>query len=243
MRLLVTRPLQEARATAARLAGLGHEALLSPVIKIGALAPDLPDGEFRAILATSAHAFLADSVPGILGRYGDVSIYVAGSKTWHAGQSLARQVGMPHILVVHAAGDARGLADKLVPWPPSRFLYLAGRDRKPHVEALLTAAGHAVVILETYAADKTDCLNEAIEADLHAGGIDGVLHYSRRSAEIFLDLAQKAGLDGQARHLRHFCLSSDVAQPLLAFGAHSVQIAAAPNERSLFELLSSSTMD
>ena len=134
--------------------------------------------------------------------------------------------------------DARGLAAILAPRPPSRFLYLAGRDRKPDVEALLSNAGHCVVTIETYAALAVTQFRKRTLIAFHAGEIDAVMHYSRRSAEIFLDLAKNADLTEKTLHLQHYCISDDTAEPLRAIGALHVHVAEKPDAAGFFDMIS-----
>jgi uroporphyrinogen-III synthase len=63
-----------------------------------------------------------------------------------------------------------------------------------------------------------------------------VLHYSRRSAELFIALAQRAELWSQATKLAHFAFSPDVAEPLAAAGART-KVATHPDEDHLLALL------
>jgi uroporphyrinogen-III synthase len=68
-------------------------------------------------------------------------------------------------------------------------------------------------------------------------GVDGVLHFSRHSAEAFLNAASNAGLlEIALAKPVHYCLSSQVAEPLRAAGAANFRIAARPDEASLIEL-------
>ena len=49
---------------------------------------------------------------------------------------------------------------------------------------------------------------------LTAGWLDGVLHFSRRSAATYVDCAAAAGITEPALAPVHYCLSQQVAQPL-----------------------------
>jgi uroporphyrinogen-III synthase len=62
-----------------------------------------------------------------------------------------------------------------------------------------------------------------------------VLHYSRRSADIFQGLACNAGLD--LSKINHVCISHDAAAPLLAAGIHEVLIAKTPDEQAMFAIV------
>jgi uroporphyrinogen-III synthase len=88
-----------------------------------------------------------------------------------------------------------------------------------------------------YRAAETSGFARELQSALQAGALDGVLHYSRRSAQAFLAGAEAAGLLPTALKLRHYCLTFDVSVPLELAGAR-VRIAARPDETALVELLS-----
>ena len=227
MRILVTRPLREGQATARRLRAMGHTPMLAPLLAIAGLEADLPPGPFDALLATSANAFLAPKPQT------GVVLHVAGARTARAAQA----AGWPAPAAI--APDARALVAALLRAYPAgaSFLYLAGRDRKSDVETLLRAAGHAVSVAETYAAEAASAFPPPVRAALADGTLHAALHYSRRSAAMFIALAQASGLAAQAAALLHLCLSHDVAAPLARLGATRILCATAPDEASLLDLL------
>jgi uroporphyrinogen-III synthase len=79
--------------------------------------------------------------------------------------------------------------------------------------------------------------NADVRSAIAGGGIDGVLHYSPRTAGAFIAAAVAAGIMDSAMEISHFCLSSQVAAPLSAAGAATVTIAGAPNEAALLALI------
>jgi uroporphyrinogen-III synthase len=79
-------------------------------------------------------------------------------------------------------------------------------------------------------------LEPATVKSLRRGRIDAVLHYSERSATLFVRLADRAGIIDDIRKTRHLCLSSAVAEPLRSIGINP-EIAAVPEEEALLELL------
>ena len=97
------------------------------------------------------------------------------------------------------------------------------------------ACGYSVAAV--YRAAKAERFPRAAEAALAAGRIDGVLHYSRRSAQAYLDCAQAAEMLNRALRPCHYCLSAQVAEPLLAAGAADIRVAARPEEAALVELI------
>jgi uroporphyrinogen-III synthase len=116
------------------------------------------------------------------------------------------------------------------------LLYLAGQDRSGDLAAAL-ADSLCVRTVTVYRAVKIDRFPPAIAAALASGQVDGVLHFSRRSAEAFVDCARAGALMEQALASSHYCGSRQVAEPLLAAGAKNVRIAAVPEESALLDLI------
>jgi len=141
--------------------------------------------------------------------------------------------------VSSAYGDvsdlARLVAARIKPAAP--LLYLAGADRFGDLAGALGGRGFVVRTVVVYRAAAATGLPRAAAAAL-AGGIDGVLHFSRRSAEAYANGARAAGLlEGALKTPIHFCLSAQVAEPLAQAGAADIRIAARPVETELLALI------
>ena len=228
VRVLVTRPEASARRTAQKLSALGHEPVLAPVLRIESTDQPPPAENFDAILLTSANA-----VPA-LGRLDSrrKPVFTVGERT----AARAREAGFE---VRSAGGDARALTALLrteLP-PPASLLHVAGLHRKPEPQASLEALDYGVIVWTAYAARKLERLPASLVADIRAGRADAALHYSRRSAEILLQLAGEAGISGPLLAIGHACLSDDVAQPFRAAGAARVVVAEHPSEEALLARL------
>jgi uroporphyrinogen-III synthase len=230
MRVLVTRAAEDAARTAARLAVCGHETILSPVIEIVPTGAILPEEIFDGVIATSAHAFAGlAQVPRALRS---TVLLVAGSRTAEAAQRAG--FGVAETVAVDVQALLAAMAENFP--EPFRFLYLAGRDRKPDLERDLRARGHDVTIVETYVAQAASALSDAAVAALRDERLDTVLHFSPRSAAIFVDLVARAGLSSNAARVRHIAISDDSAQPLRARSWH-VDVAATPDEDAVLACL------
>ncbi len=227
-RVLLLRAPADAVRTAQKLQVMGIGAVTSPVIDIVATGAEPPPGPYDAALASSAKGVEAvkslDALQGL-------PLHIVGETTAAA----ARKRGFAPEIV---AGNAAAILPVLLTYyvRPAHFLYLAGRDRQPALEAGLQAAGHRVTAVEVYEARAADELTPEARASLGSGGIAAALHYSRRSAEIFLSLASVAGLDAKLGIFPHIALSGDVAAPLRASGLN-VAVAAKPDEKHLLEAL------
>ena len=231
VRVLLTRAADDAARTADTLLAAGHDVVLSPVIEIVALEATWPASVVDAVLATSANAFeVPDFGPAPEARR-LMPLFLVGERTVER----AREHGFEGASIVAANAAALSLAFGTMAHRPRRLVYLAGRDRKPDIEAALADAGQVVEVLEVYRAQATAALTEEAETAIRAKDLDAVLHYSRRSATLFAELASGRGLDISG--LRHLCLSGDVAAPLHERGLPHVEIAGAPNEAALLGLL------
>jgi uroporphyrinogen-III synthase len=219
----------DAERTADKLRALGFAPMVSPAIEIVATGASMPGGAFDAVLATSAKGL---EHAGDAGAVRALPLHVVGART----AQIAKQLGWRPDLVT---GDAEALLTLLRARyaAPARFLYLTGRERRDDLEAGLRAAGHAVTTVETYEARAARSLSsEALDA-LTNGEIDAALHYSKRSAEIFLRLARAAGLAEKLRGVTHLALSPDVAEPLEHAACARVLVAQRPDEDHLLRLL------
>lgn len=231
MRVLVLRPGDGARRTAARLAELGHEAICSPVLETVATGERAPPGDFDGVIATSAQAFRFVETAS-LRPYLRLPAMCVGARTAAA----AREAGFADIRV--EAADAAQLARAITEAPPTiRLLYLAGRDRKPGLETALETEGVAVAPWIVYEARAVAALRDDVLGALRSGKLDAALHFSRRSAAVFCDLAAAAHLQDEARALLHVAISADAARGLAPLRSSRISVAAAPDEAHMLALL------
>ncbi|WP_372425422.1 uroporphyrinogen-III synthase [Salinarimonas chemoclinalis] len=227
--VLVCRAAEDARRTTARLRAEGFSTLSAPLIETRATGEPAPTGPFDAVLVTSAKAapFLARA--GLdLAR---TPILAVGERTAEA----VRDAG--GVDVATAEGDAVSMIARVRATfgPGTRFLHVGGRDRKAEPDASLRAGGYAVAAWPAYEAAPVP-LDAAAGAALAAGAVDAVLHYSRRSATLFVEALVGAGLADHGRSLLHAAISADAAEPLRAAGATRIAVAAEPSEDALLRV-------
>ncbi len=233
MRILFTRPKADAERTAAALRARGHDVVIAPLLDIELLSdPDLGAGPWRAILVTSANAVRAIVQHRRHDELRGVAVFTVGQ---HTAQAM-RDAGFTD--VASADGNVTDLA-KLVAArvkPQERLLYLAGEERSGDLAGLLRARDFAVHTALVYRAVVAKTLPGHAAAAVKAG-IDGVLHFSRRSAEAYVNAVRAGGLqDAGLTRPVHFCLSARVAEPLKEAGAGQIRVAARPEEAALIEL-------
>ncbi|MBA1155055.1 uroporphyrinogen-III synthase [Microvirga mediterraneensis] len=226
-RILVTRSAEDAARTAERLAALGHDSCLAPVTRIVPTGDPAPAMPYDALIVTSAHA--ADALADLDRQK---PVFAVGEHT----AEVVRAEGFSRISV--ADGDAVSLS-RLIreQLPPGLvLLHVTARHHKEEPALSLRRAGFTVVQWEAYEAQAVEALPEAAVEALRTGQIGAALHYSRRSADLVVRLVEEAGPASSLRAFPHFCLSADVAAPLLAVGAE-VRTAEDPSEDALLRLL------
>jgi uroporphyrinogen-III synthase len=235
VRLLVTRPEPDGARTAAALRARGHAVLPAPLLRVEAIDCDIADAAYGAVVMTSANAARAVASHPRLAALAALPAFAVGRRTADA----ARGAGFRDVR--SAGGDKADLLALLRAQYPGRrgpLLYLAGEDRAGELD--LAAAGVPVVTAVVYRAVAVERLPDAVAAALGSGDIDGVLHFSRRSADAYLACAGRAGVLQRALAPLHFCLSAAVAEPLAAVGAAAaVRIAPRPDEAAMIELVGS----
>lgn len=230
MRVLVFRPQPDAERSTEALRDRGQKPIVAPLFTVAPSAEPMPAGPFDALVLTSANAVpaLAEAPPAWRG----LPAFCVGSRTAEA----ARAAGF-------APQSAKGNRSALLALildglpPAQKLLFVAGRDRHDDLPEQLRAAGHVVTIWTAYEAKAVEALPEPAAEALRSGQVDAALHYSPRSAQVFLDLAGKAGLAEQARALPQLALSAEIAAPLIAAGADTVLVAEHPEEAALFAAL------
>ena len=233
MRLLVTRPEPDNERTAAALRARGHAVTLAPLLHIAAVGEaDLGGAPWGAILLTSANAARAIALHPRRGKLLRLPVLAVGRSSAEA----ARAAGFAD--VVSADGDGRDLARLAAArLSGSRLplLYLAGEDRAGDLVGELAAHGLTVRTVVIYRAASASAFPQGVRAALEQGRIDGVMHFSRRSADTYVACAGEFLLPALAPV--HYCLSAGVAEPLKRAGAKRIRVAAQPEEASLLALV------
>lgn len=232
MRVLLTRPEVDARATASVLRDLGHDVMVDPVLDIrftDALRPDL-DGVSHW-LATSRNGvralvhFDADrSVP----------LLAVGSST----AALAREEGFS---TVHDANgdvsDLIRLVRQQVPADGGILFHAAGSEVSGDLAAALAGVGYRVRRQVLYAAVPAGALRPETLAALDNHAVDAVLFYSPRSAACFAALVAASGRLDECRSVAACCISQRAAVALQNISFRRVLAAPRPRQSDLLDLL------
>lgn len=239
MAVLLTRPHPDNEDSAARLRAQGRKVLLAPMLRFEGLGlTDEPSGPFDAVIVTSANALRAIE-PQLAGT--DLTtrlLFAVGERS----ASAARRMGFRNVIA--AGGDSARLRDRVLQSvedselpAKSRLLYLTGADTSRDLGRELAAHGVSVVPRMTYRMIALSSLPAETREAFAAGEVEAVLHYSRRSAAVFLEVVRQEGLEISALAVPQCVISANVASVLHEAGATQVNVAASADENALFEAL------
>jgi uroporphyrinogen-III synthase len=233
VRLLLTRPEPDAQRSAAALRALGHEPIIAPLLRIEPVADaQIGPGPWLGILTTSANAAHAVETHARFRELRAVPVFAAGNRSAQA----MREIGFAD--VTSADGNVGDLVQLVVERtkPGASLLYLAAGERAGDLAGDLRSRGYIVHTTIVYRAIAAGDLPRAA-SDALTRGIGGVLHFSRRSAEAYVEAARASGLLASALKPIHYCLSAQVAEPLAHAGASDIRVAPRPAEAALIELI------
>ncbi|MFC4352121.1 uroporphyrinogen-III synthase [Fodinicurvata halophila] len=231
MRLLLTRPQEDAQETLRALESQGHEVWLEPLLEIRDRNEAVVDLQgVQALMVTSRNGLRA--YMRLCGQR-DLPVYAVGP----ASAATARDAGFTE---VHSAdGDAVKLAElvrrELDP-AAGALLHPAGRDVAGGLSKRLESAGYELRRVVLYDALPARAFSAATNALLRADTLDAVLLFSPRTAETFARLVLQAGLASACESLAAFCLSPAVASAA-CLPWRSVHTAEAPNQEAMLEMI------
>ena len=222
MRVLVTRPLDDARQTASLLEAAGHQPLLAPFMTVNFLDAALPEN-VQGLVATSANG-----VRGFcrLDARRGMPLFAVGSHT----ADVAREAGFNDVRATD--GDAAALTKAITDCAiAGTLLHLAGKDRgdvlAQNLPGLVSVTLYEAVAAAHFPADARSALTD--------NKIDAALFFSPRSARIFGGCAAADGLSMGG--VIAACLSPAVADGLAGLSFREVRIAAQPSQKALIGLL------
>jgi uroporphyrinogen-III synthase len=236
MRLVVTRPQQDAEPLARQLVAAGHEVIMAPLLSIAPVGAPIPERDYQAVLITSANGARALEGRRELERLKKAMAIVVGPA------SAAAALGAGFARVEQADGDVASLArTAIASLGPKNgpLLHVSGAVTAGDLASTLAESGFEVDRVVAYEAHPAQALPGDCAAEMAAGKADGVTLYSPRTARIWVELVLAADLATRAAQMNHYCLSDNVAREVhegLGAGV-AVQVAPRPDEAALIEMI------
>ncbi|CCQ75375.1 uroporphyrinogen-III synthase [Magnetospira sp. QH-2] len=228
MRLMITRPLDDARPLAELLESRGHQTILEPLLTVAPLAgAPLDLNRVQALLVTSANGVRAFAQ---VNPQRDLSVLAVGDASARA----AREAGFSK--VASASGDVNTLAElvrsSLSP-AEGTLLHVAGSKVAGDLAGMLAGDGFAYRRAVLYTTRKARDLSETAISALKQGEVDGVVFFSPRTAATFVSLATADGVGDRLTEVTAFCLSQAVVDKARAAHWKDLRVAAHPDQASM----------
>lgn len=230
--VLVTRPRADAERTAAGLAALGLDPIIAPMLEERFTGVALPDATgFAAIALTSANGVRALAAHPQGEEFSALRVYAVGEHT----AAEARAAGFDHVSA--AEGTLADLARAIIADRRSgKILYPAAHHQSGDLAGLLAEAGLTVDMRVLYEMQPATMLPPGLAERLGTGAIDGVVFYSRRTAQIFAGLVASRDYGELRGRIYCLCLSENVAQPLIESHFLRIGLADYPSHEAMMTL-------
>lgn len=235
MKLLVTRPAEDAKRQAVPFQELGHEVIIRPLMEVAfpRLTPLRLQG-VQGLIATSRNALRGLARNGCFDAAKRLPIVCVGDAT----ASFARELGFVQVLA------GKGAAKDLIPLityskvpDGGALLYITGQHLAFDLEKPLKARGFAVPRVIIYEANEADKAGMTAFAEALRAGVEGVVLMSPRTATICVKAINQFKLGREATAPTWYCYSSAVARPLREIDGMTIAIACSPTEPDLLELI------
>lgn len=224
--VLVTRPADDAGELCDAVRAAGFIPMLAPMLDIIPLHPTLPSfDDSQAIVFTSMNGVRhCPAVPR------DRPVYCVGDRTADA----ARAAGFT--TVVSASGDINDLEAVLAGAnlkPDRAILHVCGVD----VVRPLSVPGVRVEPLVVYRADMVTRLPWVVRVLIRLGFVTGVLFFSARTGQAFVNATKKVGLDRACDGIGALCLSDSVVESVSDLPWRELYTAQRPDRAAMLDLL------
>jgi uroporphyrinogen-III synthase len=231
MRVLITRPIEDAKPLADALSESGIDVQIEPLLEVTPLDDaEIDLDNVQALLFTSANGVRAFA--GLNPRR-DLKTFTVGDGSAEA----ARRAGFAQ--VESAKGDIEALTalvvDRLKPEDGVLF-HAAGTVTAGDLKSRLEGLGFQVRRAQLYDAKIATQLSTETRANLTLGGIDAILLFSPRTARTFAELWRGAGSPSLG-NIFAICLSAAVAREIDTLGWAGVDIADRPDLPSMLALV------
>ncbi|WP_404382349.1 uroporphyrinogen-III synthase [Caenispirillum salinarum] len=236
MRVLITRPLADARTTADLMRDRGVEPVIEPLFSISIIpAANADTTDAQGFLITSANG--ARSLAETLERDHPEAFGLPAYCVGEASAATARERGFSQVR--SADGDVTALAAlvRAKARPEDGVLvHAAGTHVAGDLSGLLEEEGFSVRRQRLYETRQAVALSRETADLLATKSVHAALFYSPRTAKIFVDLARKAKVADACADIVAYCLSQAVADDLRQIPFARVRTAAEPNQDSLLAL-------
>lgn len=229
---LITRPQDQGQKTQKALQGIGIECILEPLMEIQPVDFSPPDmANLGAIVITSAQALKAlDS----LKIEKTLPLYCVGHET---SQELAQKGFQTIFMSPLGAQDLCSVIQKNQASQQGKILYLSGADISIPLDTILKDKGYDIKRVICYESLLRQELSGDVVKKIQQKQISGVLLYSKRTAEHFMQLIHDLGCVDALQNMDAYTLSHQILSPKSRQFFNRMMFPEIPQEADLMELI------
>lgn len=235
MRVLVTRPEHDAREFESELRKRGHEPVSHPMLSIAIDdGPVLDLHDIGMIVFTSANGVRA-AARRMTER--SIAVLAVGPAT----ASEATSQGFTSVTTIAGEGT-NGILEHLAAHPVlkgTRLLHISGADVAGDLVTQAGTMGFSITRRQLYRAVAAASLAPGLRQHLQQGTLEAATFFSPRTAKIFCDLVEEAGLAAQSKHLVACAISRNAAKSLETLTFRKVLVAQNATASAMLDLLDS----
>ncbi len=208
-KILITRPKAQGLNFARQTCLDMDDFLFEPLIEIRLIDVTLPDlNIYDGVIITSAHA--KDALPE------SIKCYSVGDY----------------------APTAKELAVRIIRDNPNemlRLLYIRGADVAFDMKYALSE--HKIDELISYEAVAAHALSDELIASFKNGNIGAIAFFSKRTAEIFVKLAQKADILDNMKDIKALCISNSMVECLYSIFGDNIKVSHSPDLQGMLRMI------
>jgi uroporphyrinogen-III synthase len=234
--VLLTRPKEDSEKLARKLAELGYDSVIEPLLTLQSAPTPPPDlKNLQAVMLTSPHAldFLDRRMCETSGLF-KLPCFCVGASTASAAQSFGFES------LHDSAGDGLALASHIKSMLDSArgdILHIAGRDTDSRGREALERWGYIVRAWTTYAAETSSALSSITQSRFREAKLDAVLVFSARTAATLNTLIVRHRLEACCRSVIALGLSDTVLEALRDLPWRLLDAAPTPSEVTVLQRL------
>jgi len=230
MRILISRPQEDAARLAELLRARGHEPLCASLLSVRFF--DGPEPNFEGVSAVAATS--ANGIRAFARRTDrrNLRIFAVGPQTADA----AKKAGFEEVEC--ADGDAATLAEEILGWVKPEegvVLHAASADNEGQLKTLLAEEGYTVDVMVLYEVVAIHKLPEIAREALVHNALDAAVVFSQRSAMALRDCIQRAGLTDACRNIAAVCISTATAAALSPLVFRKLVVADRPHQQAMLD--------
>lgn len=213
MKILITRPIDEATALAKEITNLGHHPVIAPLLTIE-LFQNIDFkifDKYEAIIISSKNALKA-----ISNADKKLKLFIVGEQSTQFAKSLG------FINTTYAGSNITELKEYIDPC--NNLLYLSGMDISDDLRSL----GNKITRLEVYQAKAIKSASNDFLSFIKLNHLKLCVFFSKRTAQIFLNIIKKYKLESYCDKIVSLSLSGNIDNSLKDLDLHSYYVSKDP---------------